>query len=340
MNEVQEHLQSDERVAEATLLPHRKFVVNETPYCFWDLDVRGKNLEFINKIDSKYFEHVADVHGELLEAEQKQYAAATLRIAYSQGLETLFALLCAVVQAPDCIIGWFLKYRNTELFDLVRKISEGQVIYSKLRCHAVDWSVIADLVFSQFSTGEDETDKRIRTNFARLWSYFASDFLNEKFELEYNSIKHGSRAKMGGFYLAVGLEDVPGVPAPPERMQTIANSVFGSSFFVSERLHDSRNFTVSHQGLNWIPENYVDALHLISASIHNVVAFLRIFHGVPLSEVPFAWYDDDETYELPWSRSPGSTGLRRNAQITEKAVRPLTKADILSAYTEGKDPQD
>lgn len=23
-----------------------KFAVNETPYCFWDLDIHGKNLEF------------------------------------------------------------------------------------------------------------------------------------------------------------------------------------------------------------------------------------------------------------------------------------------------------
>jgi hypothetical protein len=132
--------------------------------------------------------------------------------------------------------------------------------------------------------------------------------------------------------LAIGLEDVAGVPAPLERMETVANSVFGSSFFVPERVHDGRNFTVSHQGLNWVPDNYVDALHLISSSIHNVVACLRIFHGVPLSEVPFMWHDNEETYELPWSRSTGSTGLRQHSQITEKAIIPLTKDELLSVY--------
>jgi hypothetical protein len=294
MNELEQQTEAAGGAKQITPLPHIKFAVNETPYCFWDLDVHDKNLEFINKIDPKYFEHVADMHGELLEGEQKQYAAATLRIAYSQGLETLFALLCAVVQAPDCVIGWFLKYRNSELFDLVRKITEGQIIYSKLRCHRVTWRVIADLVFSRFSTGDTETDERIRTNFSRLWSHFASDFLYDNFDREYNSIKHGSRAKMGGFYFALGLEDVPGVPAPPERMQAMANSVFGSSFFVPDRLHDNRNFTVSHQALNWVPENYVDALHLVSSWIHNAVAFLRIMHGVPLTEIPFAYYTDDE----------------------------------------------
>jgi len=147
------------------------------------LDVHGKNLEFINKIDPKYFEHIADHHGELLEGDRKQYAAAALRIAYSHGLETLFALLCAAVQAPDCVIGWFLKYRNSELFQLVRKINEGRIILSKLRCHRVTWRVIADLVFSEFKTGDDEKDESIRRNFSRLWRHFASDFLNKKLTL-------------------------------------------------------------------------------------------------------------------------------------------------------------
>lgn len=339
MNELEKGLPGDEQAGEATPLPHIKFVVNETPYCFWDLDVHEKNLAFINKIDPKYFEHVADMHSELLEGEQQQYAAATLRIAYSQGLETLFALLCAVVQAPDCVIGWFLKYRNSELSDLVKKISDGRVIYSKLRRHRVNWRVIADLVFSQFSTGDVEADERIRANFSRLWSHFASDFLNETFDREYNSIKHGSRAKMGGFYLALGLEDVAGTPAPPERMRTMTNSVFGSSFFVPERLHDNRNFTVSHQALNWVPDNYVDALQLIASSLHNAVAFLRIMHGVPRNEVPFAYCTDEESYKPPWSRSTGMTGLRWNSHVTENVIKPLTREDILSVYKEGKDEE-
>jgi hypothetical protein len=316
-----------------------RFAVNETPYCFWDLEVHKKNLKFINNIDPKYFEHIADLNGELLEGEQKQYAAAALRIAYSHGLETLFALLCAAVQAPDCVIGWFLKYRNNELFDLVRKINEGRIIYSKLRCHRITWRVIADFIFSNFKTGDDEKDESIRRNFSRLWGHFASDFLDKKFDLEYNSIKHGLRARMGGFSLAMGAEDVPGVPAPPERMHTMANSEFGSSYFVPDRLHDSRNFTVSHQGLNWVPDNYVDALHLISSSIHNAVACLKILYGVPLSEVPFMYHGDDESYELPWSRSTGMTGLQLHSQIRHEGVTPLSKDEILRVYKEGKNEE-
>ena len=42
MTKIEERLDRDEHVPEATQLPHIKFVVNETPYCFWDLDVHGK----------------------------------------------------------------------------------------------------------------------------------------------------------------------------------------------------------------------------------------------------------------------------------------------------------
>lgn len=49
MNET-EKPEAEKNLDETTRLPHIKFVVNETPYCFWDLDVHGKNLEFINKI--------------------------------------------------------------------------------------------------------------------------------------------------------------------------------------------------------------------------------------------------------------------------------------------------
>lgn len=322
-----------------TEIPHIRFAVNETTYCFYDLDVHGKNLEFINKIDPKYFEHVADLHGELLEADEKQYAAAALRIAYSHGLETLFAILCAVVQAPDCVIGWFLKYQNRDLYDLVRKISERRIIYSKLLKQRITWRVIADVIFINFKTGDEAKDEDLRKNFARLWGRFAADFWDRKSDVEYNSIKHGLRARMSGFYLAMGAEDVPGVPAPPERMETMANSVFGSSFYLPERLHDSRNFTVSHQSLNWDPVNFIHALHLISTSIHNAVASLRILHGVPLNQVPFAWSDKDETYDLPWLRYSGLTSMGWNAQITEQAIKPLSKEDILAVYSEGKNEE-
>jgi hypothetical protein len=74
------------------------FVVNETPYCIWDMNINQTDLDFLNMIDPHYFQHVAMVNGELLEGESSHYAAITLRTAYSHALETFFALLCATIQ--------------------------------------------------------------------------------------------------------------------------------------------------------------------------------------------------------------------------------------------------
>jgi hypothetical protein len=315
-----------------------RFAIDETAYCLWDLDIRQRNLDFINKIDAHYFEYIANLHGESLEGDEKQYAAAALRIAYSHGLESLFSLLCACVQAPDCVVGWLLNYQNKELYEVVRKISEWRPrqIYSKLRNRSVNWDAVADLIFMHVKTGGDEKDKRIRDNFARLWGRFASDFLNENYKYEYNSIKHGLRARMGGFYLAIGAEDVPGVPAPPEKMRTMVNSEFGSSFFVPVRLHDRRNFTIQHQSLNWDPQNLVYALLLISMSINNVVGFLKVLHGVPANEVQFSWASDDESYQEPWKRGVVS-GMGWNSQIRADFITPLSKEEILSVYSEERE---
>ena len=99
-----------------------RFVVDETPYCLWDADIRQRNLDFLDSIDPGY-SNIADLHGQSLDGQEKQYAAAALRVAYSQGLETLFALLCAAIQAPDCVEGWLTKYQNSELESVVKKIN-------------------------------------------------------------------------------------------------------------------------------------------------------------------------------------------------------------------------
>ncbi len=314
-----------------------RFAVNETPYCFWDLDAKQRNLDFINSIDPLYFQHIANLHSEALDGDEKQYAAAALRVAYSHGLESFFALLCATVQAPDCIIGWLLKYQIVELREVVRKISERRRIYSKLQPKPVTWDVIVEVVFSYFITGDNEKDEKIRKNFARLWRRFASDFLQDNHVYEYNSIKHGLRARMGGFHLAMGAEDIPGVPAPPEKMRMMVDSEFGSSFYVPVRLQDRHNFAVMQQSLNWDPINFAYALQLISLSIKNVTGFLKILHGTPIKEVPFSWCDNDETYDEPWKRQFGISSFGMNSQISPEAVCPVTKEEILAVYDQKQD---
>src|SRR5690349_21028069 len=82
------------------------FVVNEKPFCVWEWDLPQRNLDFIGSLDAEYFEYVAKISARELEGEDCQRAAVTIRAAYSHGLETLFALLFAALQAPACMVGW------------------------------------------------------------------------------------------------------------------------------------------------------------------------------------------------------------------------------------------
>jgi hypothetical protein len=139
----------------------------------------------------------------------------------------------------------------------------------------------------------------------------------------------------------MGLEDTPGVPAPPERMQAVTHSDFGSSFYVAERLHDGRNLRIRRQSLNWNPENFLHALKLISMSINNVINFLKIANGVAGSDVEWLHPDDESYFEEPWAQSEGSVfAMSMNSPIKESFIKPVSKEQILAVYARDSEKTD
>jgi hypothetical protein len=123
-----------------------RFVVDETPYACWEWDLHARNLKFLRGVDPSYYTYVADANAEHLEDDQHGHEAAlAIRIAYSQALETLFALLGAMVQAPECVIGWLLAYRNNQLESLVRKLSLRQVVLNRLNIEPT-WENLSTVV--------------------------------------------------------------------------------------------------------------------------------------------------------------------------------------------------
>lgn len=314
------------------------FVVNEKPYCFWDADMPEINTRFINQIDPNYFDYVANANFSILQNEDeekidektKQYAAVTMRIAYSQGLEVLFSFLFASIQAPDCVIGWLLKYSNADLLDVVRKFRDYEKIFTKLPKEIKGWDALVNNIFFWLDENQKEITAPILKGFARLWGQYAQDFLNVNFSNEYNSIKHGLRVHMGGFHLMMGLQEEYGVPAPPEKMETVGFSKFGTTFFVSERIANSPNYIVNTQSRNWNPENYYHALTLISVSIKNILVFLKKINGNK-DPLEYILPNDEEFYGKPWLLGSGMS-LGHKSIINTEAIPLLSKEDILSVY--------
>lgn len=310
-----------------------KFVIHEKPFACWDWELQRKNLEFLEGVDSKYFSYIAKSNIPNIEGDDKHRAALSLRLSYSHGLETLFALLCSAIQAPQCTIGWILQYKNTDLVDLVRKISREETIYSRFKETPVTWRILAKHIHAHIEY-DDEKRKWIQEGFGKLWSLLTADFIDDNFALEYNGIKHGLRARPGGFQLAYGPESVRGVFAPPEKMVSLGGSTFGSSYFSKEYIiqENKMNFRPRRNFRNWSPINIVNGLLLVSMSINNVISFLRIANGIPASECRFENPTDRDAFELPWKESVGVNHMTMDSVIEQVHVRPFSKEDILKSY--------
>jgi hypothetical protein len=116
-------------MASRVTLESVRFAVLERPICVWDPHLRLLNQRFLAGLDPDFFLHHC-LRAEPAESDQRTALrdAITLRIALGMALESLFALLGATIQAPDCVFGWLSQYRNDELVELVRRIGARQPV--------------------------------------------------------------------------------------------------------------------------------------------------------------------------------------------------------------------
>lgn len=309
------------------------FVIYESPYCLWGVDLERRNLEFIENIDPEYFEYLADTHFNKSEDDDEKRAVIALRTAYHHGLETLFALLCATIQAPHCVIGWIQKYKPGHLRKILSAINAYGKLPNQLNIDRLSWDTLSERI-NLFSY-EEKKLLEIRQLFSKLWSGLASEYINSYNIKEYNSIKHGFRAKSGGFKLAIGLEKEYGVPCPPEKMQYLGGSDYGTSFFSEEKIEgcpekgEDVHFYTRRCAVNWNPEAIAYSLCLISMSINNVVSFLKIKNGINPKTVKFVNPEDKSVFEKPWDFSVGVPHCNMDFVVYEQQIKRLSKTEIL-----------
>lgn len=240
------------------------FIVGERPLCVWDENIYNRNEKFLKSIDPSYFEYLCKIHSRLIDTEkeetnsEEQHAALALRTAYSQALETLFALIFASVQAPGCIPAWINAYQNHELKSLVRKVQKEEPIISTLDIEKPSWSDIYDSIFPPSDMNSSGHSDSVKSGFIKTWRYFAYDFLSDSSTREYNSIKHGLRVSSGGFKMQIGIPNKPGAVPSPENMIEVTNSKFGSSYLTSEKVSGQpHHIWLKREDRNW----NVESLH-------------------------------------------------------------------------------
>ena len=203
----------------------------------------------------------------------------------------------------------------------------------------VTWQTIAETIFESLVLEDKEKEIEIKQDFGNLWFRFASQFLDNNFSLEYNSIKHGLRVRPGGFYFAIGVEDKAGVPTSKEKMQLLGKSEYGSYFIASKKISESnQHIKMKQYHRNWSPEDLCWGLHLVSLSITNIISALRIVNGVPATDVKFEWEIDRNSYQEPWKHAAqiGVTSVSSfQIDIKPNFITTFSKEEILARYRAG-----
>lgn len=306
------------------------FMINDEPYCLWEHDIKERNLEFLKGFDTEFFEYLLHCH---INQDDDQRASLALAICLHHGLETLFSLLGAYIQAPDCVYAWIGKYRTNDLRELVSKVNSGKGVSTKLRIERVSWRHVAELVFASYGT-----DAKRKTDTAKLfadtWTRLSHDFLDTVKSDQYNSMKHGFRVSPGGFKFAVGLESTYGVSPPPEEMQVIGHSEYGATFFKVEKIgtdKSNRSLRTRRTSLNWSIERMTGQIQLIQMSINNIISSLMVLNGAPPGTCKFIRPVDDDAFLAPWLYNTGVGSVNFDFCVDESNTVRTTKKMILKA---------
>lgn len=306
------------------------FAVNDEPYCLWETDPIARTKTFLDGIDSDYFDYILQTHAN---TEDEKRALVAIKLSLHHAIETMFSLLGSFVQAPDCPYAWIAKCSNTELREFAERVNKGDSsLITKLNISSISWTEIAGAIFATYEPNT-ERQKDTISCFARLWGTLVSDFLKQVHIDEYNALKHGFRARPGGFTLAAGIEPTYGVSPLDSEMKTLGQSNFGATFFKIESLGSAkgnRNIRSRLTSVNWALERVILQMQLVHMSINNVVTGLKVVNGYAPNLCQFLRPENDSDFDMPWTYTTGVTSINMDHVIDESRLPDVTKADLLS----------
>lgn len=306
------------------------FAVNDVPYCLWEIDLAARTRSFLDGVDPDYFDYVLQAH---TNTEDEKRALVAIRLSLHHATETMFSLLGAFVQAPDCPYAWIAKCSNPELREFAERVSkQDQSVITKLNIPSISWTSIAGAIFAAYQPGSTRQKNTIDC-FARLWDALTYELVNQVHVDEYNALKHGFRAKPGGFKLEIGAEPVNGVPPPDSDVKTLGESAFGATFLKIEALGSSKgtpHIRSRQTSVNWSLERIVLLHQLVYMSINNAVSALKIVNNYPPSTSRFLRPENDLDFEQPWKHSPGVTSFNVDYVLDERLLPCLSKKELLA----------
>lgn len=312
------------------------FAVGDEPYVLWELNTKQRTREFLNGLDPDFFSYLLQTH---MATEDEKRASVALRLALHHATETLFSLLGALVQAPDCPHAWIARCKNSELREVVKRITAADsTLITRWKWPPLGWDKVAELVFDRYEPG---SEKRQRTaeGFAKTWRGLAGELLTEAVIDEYNATKHGFRTRHGGFKLEFAPVKTPDVPPADSEMMSLGGSEFGAAFFKVDKFEGKggRHLHTSRVAVNWSLERDILLLQLAHMSINNVISRLKIANEFAAGACKFLRPESDEDFTRPWTHTIGVTNMTFNDGIKADMLPEISKSEILQKLRESND---
>lgn len=304
------------------------FAVGDEPYCLWEEDVAERTRAFLDGLDPEFFSYLLNAY---METEDEKRGSVGIRLALHHATETLFSLLGAFVQAPDCPYAWIARCNNQELREVAKRIGSGDsTLITRWTKPFLGWESVASAVLRVYETGTDKQTRAVEC-FGRLWAALAGELVSEVVFDEYNATKHGFRVRPGGFKLAVGRQEAQNIPAPESEMATVGQSAFGASFFKVEKLpgKGGRHIRSRRTAVNWSLERDILLLQLTQFSINNVVSALKVENGALASTCTFSRPENDDDFTRPWTYSTGVTSMNFDFALNPSSLPEVTRAQLL-----------
>ncbi len=306
-------------------LSMRAVPVCDTAIAWWSPGHQGENIKYLSSVQSNYYRIVAI---ELMNSESREDPAVMLMIRSMRdhAAELLFATLLSLLQDPIATCIWMTKYSNERLRSSVGDLLsekpiltwKGEVVYS------ID-SVVNDIFSGKSSLGTqyDEELNQKTTSFLRS---LANQFVDPLYYLEYNSIKHGLRAKVTGSKTAsIRHRKSPGADNQAE-LQSGDASI--DSFHSNKAWGQSHHVTLSGQSLSWDSEQTCVQLCIINDIIEGIVTRLKMLNGF---SGPFRWkmLDNLEAFEDCWKRKDREfIAFVPEIVMNSETPSPITVADL------------
>ena len=133
--------------------------------------------------------------------------------------------------------------------------------------------------------------KEFLDNTETLLHSLYKDYVNDIYTVEYNSIKHGFRARPGGFRLMIGKNK--------DKLNTLGQSPYGSSFLRIEDIGEFskkstiRILTFRRTNVNWDPEYFKCRIELMRNLLGNIVNLVKVFYGSQNKDMKY-WVCDNK----------------------------------------------